>query len=514
MEHNQIIPRQVPAISWESGVRQIRTTDQPLAGIALIMDQAKARCDLAAPELFASFHVALNTRHASDVIEFADQFEAKVIQPMAYAKQDQLAEIAVRFLCANLADQHRISLSVFALRCPISKHVGMIFQCSMSREMEVLIGLHRAALTSAAFVRLGGPKASKPSSQLELVASSAKSGVVILDRVLILRLRWRILRRDSLDGTCWAPEFLQLCESDPVVFLRWETTAPNTDLARLSWLGITTNRGKLPHFLAELLREDSNPSEFLTAALAPLLSRIPPQFILVPERPNLDFLFRLDCLWCRPVMRHPRVIEHLRDPDVVVSQSLLRALPPEDEVEAIFREFPHGFAAMLANFDSLVGTRPRSLCDAQQILIGRSNIFRDAAPFAVVSVVFLVAKRGGDLVQFAGSMGTPDWAKYCLFFVICYGQYDQAIDLLNRYPFLFPILKDGVEEEMSFVGLRKWTDSRIRFAFYCARNEVEFEQRDEWKAFLNAVRVADWPDAITLDNQNLRVFDLYRKAID
>jgi hypothetical protein len=212
-------------------------------------------------------------------------------------------------------------------------------------------------------------------------------------------------------------------------------------------------------------------------------------------------------------MQHPRVLESLREPDVAVSQSLLRALPPEADVDDLFREFPHGFAAMLANFPQLVGDRPRSLCDAHQIMIGRSSIFRDAAPFAIVSVVSLIAKRGDDLVQFARSMETEDWARYCLFFAICYGQYDRSIDLLTNHPFLFSVLKQRVEEEMAFVGPRKWMDSLIRFAFYCARNEVGFEQRDEWRAFLNAVHVADWPDALTLDNQNFRLFELYRNAI-
>jgi hypothetical protein len=514
MERTKMIPRPPTSLPWEQSVKQLQSSDTPLSGITEILEQSRARYDLAAPELFNSFHIALHTRHAGDVVEFADQFESKVIQPMPYAKQDQLCELAVRFLCANLAGQHRESLSILAVRCAMAKFAPLIFECAPDREVEVLVGLHRAALTSALFLRLGGPKPLKTSSHLELAPPPCATGVVTMDRVVILRLRWRILRGDSGDETCFLPEFLQLCESDPVLFLRWECQSAESSAQRLARLGIAGNSAMMPQFLAELLRSDRMPAESLVEAMAPLLSRIPPSLVGVPEAPNLELLFRLDCLWCRPVMFNPRVVESLRDASVGVSQALLRALPIADDVEALFMQFPHAFAAMLANFPQLLGDRQRALCDAHQTFVGRSRIYRDAPRFTVVAVVAMVAKRGEDLLQFAETMDGFDWVKYCLFFAICHGKFEAAVQILGKWNGLFPFLREGVEEEVTFLEHTTWTEARIRFAFYCARNEVDFAEREEWKSFLNAVRIADWPDALTIDSQNFRIFDGDRNAID
>lgn len=300
LEREGKFPRPVSSHSnWEQVVRQIRINDNSLDAVVDVLEQSKVSCDSFGSELIGCFHIALFKRHSKNIAGFADLFQEKVVGKMSFSMQDQFADLVVSFLCAKLIDQHRRSLSILALRCPIEKFVGRFTEAPSSRELEILIGLHRAAILSGKFLKLKANLTVKSDS------------TIVIDRIIVLRLRWRVLRQDSLDGTCWLPEFLQLCESDPVLFLRWEMTQNSDELAKLGILG---NFSLLPQLLHEFLLCPVEPSKGLLATLVSLFARIPCDQVRLPERPNMELLFQLEELWCSQILNHWKVVQVLRNP--------------------------------------------------------------------------------------------------------------------------------------------------------------------------------------------------------
>jgi hypothetical protein len=327
-------------------------------------------------------------------------------------------------------------------------------------------------------------------------------------------LRWRILRQDSLDGVCWLPEFLRLCESDPVLFLRWEMRQKcgSDEPEQLSRLGITASFHTLPQLLYEFLLSQSEPSRQLSLTLVPFFARISFELVKIPEYPNLILLFQLDELWWPQILNHPKVIEALRNPPFAAAQSLLTSLRNHDDYEKLFTDFPHAFAAMLFHFVDLTGPKPRCLCDAQLFLTdGHSPTMPIPPHFAIVSIVFVAIKTGKkDVLELINAVKTDEWCRYCLFFTICFKQYQNAIEILKSHRFLFRFLKESVQEELLFAGPRKWADSLIEFTIFCADTDVSFAENIEWRAFLEVVRIADWPDTLQLDNENFRLLERYQ----
>jgi hypothetical protein len=517
LEKKKHISPERPPVDWEAAIRQWREFGRGLDSLVAVLDQSKTSCEKFGLKLFSAFHFVLFKRCVSNPIDFAHKFDLNVIRKLSYAAQDQLADLAVTFLCANLLDQHRRSLSILALRCPITKYINRFLECSERREMEILSGLHKAALVSAEFVRLEGSprkKSEKGLLSLELVDSEMETNrvVVVLDRLIILRLRWRVLRDDSLDKIVWTPEFLWLCDSDPILFLRWELgqSAVSETPAILARLGIVTNFQILPKLLCEFLVTKSKPSSAIMGVLIQLLSRTPPAQIKLPERTNMNLLFQLECLWCTSVLNDYKVIEFLHDPPLFAAQQLLSCLPRNADCEHIhdlFTAFPHAFAAMLYHLLDLYGEKPQRLVDAGQIFERKLCETTDCPRFIKMAVAFVASKTNRNLVDFAVWLKEREWVECFLFFAICTKQYEQAVQIINSDLRLINFFEQHVPEEMVFVGAGKWTDSLIRFAVYCLHQTVSFAQAREWKRFLTRVKYADWPDGLALNQVNLMLLE-------
>jgi hypothetical protein len=520
MERQGKISPQRPTLDWEGAIRQWRDFDRGLPSLVEILDQSKVSCEMFAPKLFAAFHFVLFKRCFANPIEFAQQFDRNVIQKLSYATQNQLASTITSFLCSNLADQHRRSLSILALRCSIAQHIERFFECSQRRELEILTGLHKSAIVSGSFLKLGRaarPKPERGSMTLELVDANMRDNraIVVIDRLIVLRLRWRVLRDDSVEPICWFPEFLQLCESDPILFFRWELaqSAGSDAPAILARLGITTDFQLLPKILVEYLLVNNEPSHSISATLIPLFSRIPLDQVKIPERVNMKLLFRLDCLWCTGILHHHKVIEFLRNPPVYASQQLLSCLPFDADVATLQRLFtvsPHAFSAMLCNFSDLIGGKPRSLVEAHQLLEKQLRDLPDCPSFVRLAVAFVIVTKHEDIIELAHWLRHAEWCQWLLFFVICFGQYHIAIELIEMHPSLIQFLGQKIPEEFLFVGAGKWADSLVIFAVNSLHRNLSFSRSPDWKAFLSRVKAADWPDELALNQLN---FSLLEKAL-
>ena len=481
----------------------------PIDVDSAIVDKLEQSPEAYAHELFNLFHRGVFSRHPSQIASFTDEFERNILRRLSYTTQEILAEIIVEFLCSELQSQHRWSLSILSGRCLISKHIQKIFECSCPLEVEILVYLHKGAIAGSTSIRIEGIRQKSANPGVLDIESDSSTVMAALDHNIIQRLRWRVLRGDSTDSVCWLPEFLSLCDSDLVLFLRWECAErPSISVAEiLSRIGVTTSASLYPKFLFEMLRSD--PPDEICSVMIPLFSNITMESIKLPENPNMNLLFRTRILWCSGVLCHPAVISYLRNPTPEISQALLSSLPLESNIEQLFSIFPHAFAAMLYNFSALTGTKPRCLCDAYHMVEGKFNVYPDAPKFAIVSIVSAFARKGGSILSLAKAMGSQNWVNYCLFFALCLHQNDVAIELLQHFDFLFHLLRQGIAEENLFFGQGKWTDSLIEFAIYCAHHDVSFAEVEEWRQFLNCVRLASWPDRLALDNENLCILRKY-----
>lgn len=192
-----------------------------------------------------------------------------------------------------------------------------------------------------------------------------------------------------------------------------------------------------------------------------------------------------------------------------MAQALLNALHNETNCDELFGQFPHAFAAMLLYFAQVIGQKPKVLCDAQLFLIEEGTEM-SLPQFAVVSIIFVAMKTGNkNVIEFINRFKGDDWRKYCVFFTVCFHHYQKTVEMLNGNKRLFRFLREGVREETAFVGAGKWGDSLIEFALFCAHGDIAFEERSEWRTFLERVRIADWPDALQVDHENLRLLDRY-----
>ena len=504
LEKKGMIPKCQVVVNWEQTINQLKANDAAMANIADVLEQSKVDCGSYAPVLFNSFHRALYSRHSDDIVAFVDAFEMKVLKRLSFASQDKLAETVALFLCSNLADQHRWSLSIFALRCNMSKFVHQFFDCASDREVKILAYLHKAAIVSASKIKLDETRTTAPNA-VDL-NESIMCGLARLPHLVIQRLRWRVLRGDASETICFLPEFLLLSDSDLPLYFKWECTQ-ETNQEILSRLGITTSVALYPKFFFTLLSTEC--SESVTRTMLPLFSKIDQSQITIPENPNLRVLFQTSILWCPRIMCNPVVISCLRDPTIEISQALLNALPGDSEVEKLFTMFPHGFAAMLYNFKDLYGAKPQCLCNAFQVMEGDLTAYPEAPKFAVIAIVSAYARNHLSLVNLAKRRPDPTWVTYCFVFLICLRQEEDAAELLTMHDFLFRVLRQGVSEERAFFRAGVWTDSVIDFALYCAYNDIAFKNVDEWQQFFKTVRQASWPDRIMFDNENLRVMQKY-----
>lgn len=501
LEKKGMIAKVQSRVNWEATVNLLKQSDSAMTNMCEVLEEAKPDSNVYIPLLFNAFHTALFLRHSSDVVAFTDAFEMKVLKRMPFTTQEQLLMVAIEFLCSNLSEQHRWSLSILLSRCDMTKCAQRVFECSIEREIEILVFLHKAAIASASQIKLG----CEGGDAMTDLTESVSHGIAKLPRLFIQRLRWRVLRGDTLDSVCWLPEFLLLADSDLSVFFAWECTQESSHEI-LSKLGITTTPHLYPKFLFTMLEMD--PSESVCGVMIPQFSRIEKNDVIIPEKPNMRVLFQTGILWCSAVLCHPEVVACLRDPTLMMSQGLLRALP-SDDVERLFSMFPHAFASMLYHFPMIYGEKPQSLVNTYQVVQGHFDAFQDPPRFAMVSIVSAWTRENRDLIDLTKRMPTRTCVSYCFIFAVCLHKHENAVSLLHGNAFLFDLLRQGFAEENCFFGQGKWTDSLIEFALYCAYNDVSFGNTEKWKHFLQLVKVSSWPDSLLVDNENLRVLTRY-----
>lgn len=552
-------------------------------------------CENFANKLFNIFHLSFMEQNEQTVKSFCDQFYLKYINKLQFQTLDKLAEVAVQFLTKDLIQQHRASLSALAIRLPISRYINKLFfnelnstqtqsdygkniQKNVIKEISILENLHIAAIQTCNYLKLNSQGGSSFSSsqkirskkninqnslniissnsqisrtnsnpnsiensycdkcKLSLVKENLNKTVVGIDRKLILRLRWRTLRDDASSICTFLPEFIQLCESDEKLFLKWEASCSYpTGIKRnqiLMKLGISNNGEIISPLIYELLKIEASVDDNLIEILNQIFSNnIDLKTLKIPENPNLSILFRFNFLWCTAVMYHPQICKVLRNPSKEISLSLFRSLlslsitrdflnneirisdfTEEDDrstkmFDQLFTTFPLGFSAIISqstNYGSLKDSiktknflqdlnfisklkKPPQINSAEQILNGFKKPSKNMPRYLIVSVAFEFAKRK-ELLRLADlANGDQNWVFFCFFFSITFQYFDVSVNLLKKFDFLFDFIHKGVGEENLFVGHGKWKSGLIKFFNYCSSNDIAFNEHRSWILLANEI---------------------------
>ena len=85
----------------------------------------------------------------------------------------------------------------------MTKCAQRVFECSIEREIEILVFLHKVAIASASQIKLGCEGGDAMTGLAEAIAH----GIAKLPRLRIQRLQRRVLRGDTLESVCWLPDF-------------------------------------------------------------------------------------------------------------------------------------------------------------------------------------------------------------------------------------------------------------------------------------------------------------------
>ena len=86
-----------------------------------------------------------------------------------------------RVFCSNLSEQHRWSLLILLSRCDMTKCAQRVFQCSIEREIEILVFLHKVAIASASQIKFG----CEGGDAMTALAEAMSHGIAKLPRLLI-----------------------------------------------------------------------------------------------------------------------------------------------------------------------------------------------------------------------------------------------------------------------------------------------------------------------------------------
>lgn len=511
-----------------------------ITSIISYMDRSQTCCEQFSPKLLNIFHQLFVKQTAETVKSFVNQFYSKVIKLMQFQTIDTFTEVAMKFLKSDLLDQHRSSLSVLILRLPITKYVPDLFfdqsnqtsSANLMKEIRIIEGLHKAAIQTCNYLTVNAASSfSSPKphgNQLTIHlrdSNDDNQSTVGFDKRILMRLRWRTLRGDSSSNLSFLPEFIQLCDSDERLFVRWESQMPKPDkiVQRsqiLAKLGITTNKELISSLINELLRIKAPLDKTFLQIVIPIFSNnCDVSSLKIPENPNLNVLFRFNILWCSSVMCHLKVIERLRNPSIEMSASLFRCLVSSpffcndnnekinSDHEKLFSIFPLGFSALLANSASFSDTsvdmcylnhendffskypKPPKLILAEQILNQTKVPPTNMPRYFVISVVFESAKKSPQHIEWLANhcKGDELWISICFFFAVVFNHYEIAVNLLSSFEFLFNYLRKSVNEENLFVGKGKLKDGLIQFSLFCNKNEISFDHK-EWKALTTITR--------------------------
>jgi len=141
-----------PAEKWKASFTKLANSDNSIEQIATTISSSKITASEYAPYFFDSFHQALLARQSKDVVSFSALIKSSILKLIPQGSREELAKAAIQFLCSPLNDQHRASLSILALCLPITFYLDPIFKLRENFEIQVLVGLHTAALQLASYL--------------------------------------------------------------------------------------------------------------------------------------------------------------------------------------------------------------------------------------------------------------------------------------------------------------------------------------------------------------------------
>ena len=454
-----------------------------------------------AADLLDSLNCAIYTRHKNDLKQFMSVIETKLLNQLSTKVLLSLAESVSNYMQTDLSQQHLFTLCVIASRLPMTSFIKNIFSSNANTEVTLLSTLHDAAIASSNLIKLTEtpyviePSRMNPNASLPSVAS--------LDRIVMLRYRWRSLRGDAIGFVSSLPEYQKLITDDPMQFLEWELNEPlpieRSDIIKK--LNIRPTSEAL-----FLLLKAKKPNSFCLSSLVPLFSGF--HDVMVPAEPNIKVIMDMGptLLWNEKVLNNPFYHKSLRKCKIDFAKILLQYLP--QNYEYFFDKYPSIFACIISNIPPIVVdiTQPyyNILNDGA---ICSSGLFSEAsAETFPKSFIYAVS-----FILFRSKLSFPEnieWKEAELFFSILNKEYDRAFKILNVYTDLCYLLLKGCPYEGILCDKGEFLFNLVHFAVHCSQLDI-FIDSELWIQFINQVLLVTWPDEITTDSELLVIYHNY-----
>jgi hypothetical protein len=228
--------------------------------------------------------------------------------------------------------------------------------------------------------------------------------------------------------------------------------------------------------------------------MIPVFAQVGEEMIALPDDLDLQLLFGMPVLWCEKVLGNYKVLQCLRGwedgntPPIWACDGLLKSLP--EDCDRVFEAFPYAFAALLRNFQDLVGNLPDSLCAAHRLCLRMvakmGNIPRDSPRFMVLAVTYVICRQSNNVEEFLQLASNDEAACFAFFFAVCYGRFDLALRIfLANWNCCLNLLVGGIRLELfRFVGEKDGFGHLLKFTGFCVDRNVPFAGDKRWQAHL------------------------------
>lgn len=480
MKKQKMVPKRK-----ESPLKNLKIKDVNLENLATFVDELSIRNGNFCSELFDAFNACLYTRHKEDVKRFMADFDKNFLQKISIKSLNTITERAVDYLCGDLSVQHRFSLCTLALRLPINNYIQKLFDCGKENEVRTLAFLHDASITTAEYIKL----------RETTFYNEENVSLAVLDRISVLRYRWRYLRSDANTFVYGLPEHLSLCENDQELFLKWELAEDEPEQRNdiIAKLGIEYNENNLKVILSAR-KVSKNCMEALADKFENSKLKKIPSFI------NIHSACFFPLVWDRKVLSNASFKAGLLKFPEDVAKSFIKFAP--DDYQKICEEFPMIISTVLVN--DIVTTY--EVFDRAMLSLRRTYDFSGESLAFVAAVVCAIYRKNEKINIFEFSF--LNWRRSCLFFSIMNRSYDDSIKLLENDVDLCSELLRNDFENMYFCNVGSWSSHVVRFIVHCAITDF-FIDNEIWLRLLNCCRYAPWPSDLSEDSEYFAAFDIY-----
>jgi len=407
----------------------------------------------------------------SNLPNLVQAFYNEVISIYSQQSKKMMAKVSINVICEENGI-NIFSWTMFSLLLPIEDYLSKVFELNKEVELRILIAFHNSYLRGF----------------------NTQNSNSCFDTRLVLRLRWRYLRNDTMQNISQNPLFSTMIVSDEITFLKWELSSNDI----IDYSEILTKLGIVPsHSIIDELITNQNTNIPLYEAILKSGS-LSFDSIHISENPNYDFIFRTQLIWDRRIMQKPFIKTILRTPTIELTNFLIKSLP-QNHIP-LLTQFPHAFSSIMVHYDHInTCDIPLYIKEAYDIMNNRlkNSTPRKNVAYAIINAILI---KEMPLLEFLDTHNEQEWLIPSVTLSICIHKFDLAAKIISNWPLSMFGISKSIPYEDIFFERGTWASSLKMFIVFCASNRIVFSEIDQWTSIVST----NISDSLTQDFDAIR----------